>query len=152
METDMIQLSKTCKKFKKLFRSLDPIRLGSRMCNPHLSDKALDRLKIDIHQLDVETGATSPPVRSYFLPRTDFPEISDACKQNLSLNWIWKYALEEEADAENGRESLERIYNLFPGSFELTFDLYSFEGSEDLKEQFSCIEPPRSKYGWIQDE
>jgi hypothetical protein len=93
METDTAQLKRSCNKFKRILRPLLQENSRSKNYNPQISDTEFNRLKIDVHQLDIETGATSPPIKSFFLPRTDFHKISDACKRNLSLNWVWMGAL-----------------------------------------------------------
>ncbi|OKP10172.1 hypothetical protein PENSUB_4346 [Penicillium subrubescens] len=59
---------------------------------------------------------------------------------------------QQEADAKDGKESPGRVYNGFPISFYVTFDLYSFDGREDFRKQFRWLHPPESKYGWVRDE
>jgi hypothetical protein len=72
------------------------------------------------------------------------------------LNEVWTNALEEEAKPENERELSGGKFDVFPDHFMSTFDLYSFEGREDLKNQFRFLRPPRgiqpSNYGWVCDE
>lgn len=42
-----------------------------------LPDAKLKDLGIEFHQLDIDSGATSPSVTHYFSPRSDFPSILD---------------------------------------------------------------------------
>ncbi|KAJ5735021.1 uncharacterized protein N7483_000146 [Penicillium malachiteum] len=46
--------------------------------NSSIADGELSDLGIDLHPFDISTGATSPSVTSYFLPRTDFPDVVDS--------------------------------------------------------------------------
>ncbi|KAH8426580.1 uncharacterized protein LDX57_004317 [Aspergillus melleus] len=42
-----------------------------------ITDEKAEQLSIDIHYLDIDTGATSDSVTPYFLPRTSFPSCRD---------------------------------------------------------------------------
>lgn len=45
---------------------------------PSIADEELVDIGIDLQPLDIRTGATPPSVTSYFLPRTDFPDVVDS--------------------------------------------------------------------------
>jgi len=94
----------------------------------------------------------SPPAIPCFLPRTDFPEVSEVFQQDDSCNEVFQVA-----DAEAAADPpyiFEGRFHIFPTSLMLTFDLFSFEGSEDLEEEFSHPnrrENPLNRYGWVHD-
>ena len=62
-----IQLEDRCRELVEIRRSLDNLEGES------LTHQIIERLNIDFHHLDINTGATSDLVTPYFLPRASFP-------------------------------------------------------------------------------
>ncbi|OKP05967.1 hypothetical protein PENSUB_6687 [Penicillium subrubescens] len=163
MVTHTAQLKKSWKKLQWILRSLPPnpsdsysLEFGDKDYNPYILDTELLRLGILVHDMDIETGAISPPANTFFLPRTDFPEISDACKQDWdSLNKVWREAVYETTKPNDKTN----VFSDEPGLFALylvsTFEEYSFEGNKDLVNPFRDLSPSEggqpSQYGWIYD-
>lgn len=164
METGTARLKRSCKKLKKILRGLSPnparqnsLEFGDREYNPHIFDTELLRLGIQVHYVDIETGFISPPANTFFLPRADFPEISDACKQAWStLNDVWGDADHEASKAEDKTNLFSDEPSLFPADLIFTFEEYSFEGKSDISNPFHSTYPPEgvqpSRYGWICDQ
>jgi hypothetical protein len=163
METGTVQLKRSCKKFKKILRGLSPnpdtrhsLEFGDREYNPHIYDTELLRLGIQVHHIDIETGSISPPGKIYFLPRTDFPDISDSSKQNISLNEFWGDGILQAAEPKDEKRLFSDESDIFAPGLVLTFEQYSFEGNRDIASTFDSLWPPEgvppTLYGWIYDQ
>ena len=165
METDTAQLKRSCKNFKKILRSLPPnparpnsLEFGREDYNPHILDTELIRLGIQLHHINIETGSISPdspPAKTFFLPRPDFPDISDAGKQDINLNDVWGDAMCEEHEPKDEKKLFSDEPELFALDLVLTFEEYSFEGNRGWSSFCSrrfpeAVQP--SRYGWIYDQ
>lgn len=82
-----------------------------------LTDQMIERLSIDFHHLDIDTGATSDLVTPYFLPRASFPSCRD-----MTGDLVDEMLTEEVSDYP------------FPSSLTLTHDNYACEMREGLSE------------------
>ncbi|KAJ5371320.1 uncharacterized protein N7496_007412 [Penicillium cataractarum] len=168
METDTAQLIKSCKKLERILESLLPnpsrpssLVIGKEDYNPHIFETELLRLGIELHHIVIETGSISPPAKTFFLPKTDFTEISDACKQNTS--WIkvcWGEAIHAAAKPKGERKLFSDKPELFALALLFDFEEYSFEGKKGLDgsfnlDSFHFRRPPEavqpSRYGWMCD-
>jgi hypothetical protein len=105
--------------------------------NPVISDEELSRLRIQFHHLDIETGNVSPSSIPCFLPRTNFPELSEA---NDYYPDVFGGAEEELVAFRGTLYRGARSLAIFPECVSLTFEAFSFEGNEDFKDEFrDCI-------------
>jgi hypothetical protein len=120
--------------------------------NPVISDEELLHLQIQFHHLDIETGDVSPSSIPCFLPKTDFPEFSEANDYYPDVFGGAEEMLSYlRRDKDRGAGSLA----IFPHCLWLDFNAFSFEGSEDLKDEFRDIyhqDGPLNNYGWICDQ
>lgn len=94
-----------------------------------LTDQMIERLSIDFHHLDINTGATSDLVTPYFLPRTSFPscrEMSGDLKDELLAQ-----GQDKDSDVEE-EGSMNFLTIFFPACLELTYRYYACGLREDL--------------------
>ena len=101
------------------------------MTNEQLSDHG-----VDLHHLDIRTGATSPSTRSYFLPRAEFPELTDS-ESPLDSPLFEFGILAEEPSHQSQPLNLEAIKtSMFPDCMTYNYRWHSFEGDGDLISRF----------------
>ena len=134
--------------------SSDPKSLYFYSCgyNPIISDEELPQLRIQFHHLDIETGDVSPSSIPCFLPKTDFPEFSEA---NDYYPDVFGGAEEMLSYLRRYKKVGDRSLAIFPDCLTIDFDVFSFEGSEDLKDEFRDCDREDgllNNYGWICDQ
>jgi hypothetical protein len=130
-EYDLCQ--KQCDELEKILRSLYPWQRFDQFADQRLAGTETSDLGIQLHHLDIETGDISPPDTPYFLPRKDFPEISDACKSSPPKDCVlWRV----NKDFENQRTDSSIEYDL-PSDISLALRMYSFDPVDDSR-RFTC--------------
>ncbi|KAJ5774010.1 hypothetical protein N7457_008906 [Penicillium paradoxum] len=71
---------RNCKKLERILASIKIITTS------FIPQRRLQLLGIDLNDLDIYSGITSPSVTRYFMPRTDTPAISQICSD---ASWDW---------------------------------------------------------------
>ena len=147
MSTRLACLAQCYFGLRAIFRSIHPPSYWNYHFNNPMTDEELLRFRIQLHHLDIETGALSPPAISCFLPRSNFPwmpeDPNDALIQNAveeaSLPWIHR---------DTNYDGTLAVFGYLPS----TLIKYSFEGNKDLESEFRYDLPQVNKYGWANDE
>ncbi|KAJ5175318.1 uncharacterized protein N7482_001195 [Penicillium canariense] len=158
MNAGQPRLQQSCDDLFAILRLLPPVSMDpdslsifSGSYNPVISDGELIRLGIRFDHLDIETGDVSSPAIPCFLPRTNFPDISEVLQQDHASNDVFECADEAGANRQGSPDLFKGRLDIFPDGLILAFDKYSFEGSEDLEMEDRDNDRQLIRYGWVTD-